>query len=99
MFDGRYKFTRYFAPVERNRPTSLTELYDHNDVELFDLTEDPDETRNLATVNVGNRKLVLAMSEKLERMIVAEIGVDDGREMPDLKGEGIAWSLSYDAFD
>jgi len=99
MFDGRHKFTRYFAPIERNRPTSLDELYDHNDVELFDLTADPDETRNLAAAKAGDQDLVLAMSEKLERMIVAEIGVDDGREMPDLKGEGITWTLSYDAFD
>src|SRR4029079_8144691 len=47
-FDGRYKFTRYFAPVDRNRPRNLDELYKVNDVELFDLQADPAETTNLA---------------------------------------------------
>src|SRR5262249_19301360 len=37
VFDGRYKFSRYFAPVERNRPTTLDDLYKANDPELFDL--------------------------------------------------------------
>src|SRR5262245_59172632 len=26
-FDGRYKFSRYFAPVDRNRPGTIDELY------------------------------------------------------------------------
>jgi arylsulfatase len=84
VFDGRYKFSRYFAPVERNRPTTLDELYKANDVELFDLQTDPGETVNLATDRVKNADLIKAMSAKLEAAIKAEIGVDDGREMPDI---------------
>ncbi|MGY8638683.1 sulfatase-like hydrolase/transferase [Bradyrhizobium sp. 14AA] len=91
MFDGRYKFTRYFAPGERNRPASLDELYKHNDVELFDLNNDPDEMKNLAVDRAGNASLIAAMSDKLERTIKAEIGVDDGREMPKLPL--IDWSI------
>jgi arylsulfatase len=83
-FDGRYKFTRYFAPGERNRPTNLTELYKHNDVELFDLKTDPDEMTNLAADKAANGELIASMSDKLERIIKAEIGVDDGREMPNI---------------
>jgi arylsulfatase A-like enzyme len=90
-FDGRYKFSRYFAPVERNRPTSLETLYRFNDVELFDLQADPAETRNLAADPKANPALVLAMSDKLEAVIQAEIGVDDGREMPEVAG--IRWAI------
>lgn len=89
--DGRYKFTRYFAPAERNSPTSLEDLYSTNDVELFDLQSDADEMANLTAEKEANAELVLAMSDKLEAAIKAEIGVDTGREMPDLKG--IAWTI------
>lgn len=90
-FDGRYKFTRYFAPVERNKPTSLDELYRSNDVELFDLATDPHEMTNLAARKGENAELVMAMNRKLEAHIKAEIGIDDGREMPAF--EGIDWKI------
>lgn len=91
VFDGRHKFTRYFSPIERHRPTTLDELYSRNDVELFDLASDPAETRNLAADPVRNAALVEMMSAKLERAIAAEIGVDDGREMPDFPR--VEWTL------
>ncbi|WP_270938500.1 sulfatase-like hydrolase/transferase, partial [Falsiroseomonas oryzae] len=91
VFDGRHKFTRYFAPTQRHRPATLDELYARNDVELFDLASDPAETRNLATDRSRNGALVQAMSDKLERLIAAEIGVDDGREMPDFPR--IEWTI------
>ena len=99
MFDGRYKFTRYFAPIERNKPSSLQDLYDHNDVELFDLVADPNEATNLGGRKSENAALIMAMSAKLERVIAAEIGVDDGREMPDLQGKKINWALPKNAID
>jgi len=91
MFDGRHKFTRYFSPMERNSPKTLDQLYAANDVELFDLQSDPKEMTNLAATKGANADLVLAMSAKLEAAIKAEIGVDDGREMPDV--EGIDWRI------
>lgn len=91
VFDGRYRFTRYFAPTHRNRPGTIDELYRWNDVELFDLAADPAETRNLAADRAANATLIAAMSAKLERAIAAEIGADDGREMPDFPR--ITWSL------
>jgi len=91
VFDGRYKFCRYFAPTERNRPQSIGDIYQRNDAELFDLEKDPSEMTNLAADRNANADLVLAMSGKLEAIIKAEIGVDDGREMP--KAEGVDWSV------
>ena len=91
VFDGRYKFSRYFAPVERNQPRSVDELYSHNDVELFDLKNDPDEMLNLGSNADKHGELIKVMSDKLESIIKNEIGVDDGREMPPL--EGVDWSI------
>ena len=98
-FDGRYKFTRYLSPVQRNRPRNLDQLYASNDVELFDLDSDPNELTNLAAVKGENAGLVQQMSDKLERAIAAEIRVDDGREMPDLQGQKISWALPANAID
>jgi arylsulfatase len=83
-FDGRYKFSRYFSPIDRNTPKTIEELYRWNDVELFDLKTDPGEIKNLAVDRVANRELIMMMNAKLEAVIKAEIGVDDGREMPDI---------------
>jgi len=97
VFDGRYKFSRYFSPTEHHKPASLDELYAYNDLELYDHATDPGEMKNLAADRVGNADLLLAMSAKLESIIGAEIGVDDGRELPDV--EGIEWTLQRERFD
>jgi arylsulfatase A-like enzyme len=91
VFDGRYKFSRYFAPIERNIPSNADELYKNNDVELFDLAADPHEMTNLAANKAEHTETTLAMSGKLESAIKAEIGLDNGREMPDFKG--IQWAI------
>ncbi|MCC6197915.1 MAG: sulfatase-like hydrolase/transferase [Burkholderiales bacterium] len=89
--DGRYKFARYFSPLERHRPTTLGALDARNDLELYDLERDPGETRNLARPGARDDALVLAMNAKLNAVMAAEFGPDDGREMPAI--EGIAWSV------
>jgi arylsulfatase len=91
VFDGRYKFSRYFGPVDRNKPGTLAELYKANDVELFDLETDRSETINLAADQEKNAELITTMSAKLEAVIKAEIGDDNGREMPDLPK--ITWTI------
>jgi arylsulfatase A-like enzyme len=91
VFDGRHKFSRYFAPAERNRPGSLDELYRANDVELYDLQADPGELFNLALDREKKKDLVAAMRVKLEAAIKDEIGVDDGREMPQIPK--VTWYL------
>jgi arylsulfatase len=82
VFDGRYKFTRYFSPLQHNDPKTLDEIYKWNDVELFDLEKDPDEMVNLGTDRAKYGDLVLAMNAKLAALIKTEIGVDDGHELP-----------------
>ncbi|CAN5318383.1 hypothetical protein BH11ACT6_BH11ACT6_41870 [soil metagenome] len=91
MFDGRYKFTRYFAPAQRNLPTNLDDLYRFNDIELYDLSNDPTEMTNLAANKGDHAELALQCNTKLEAVIKAEIGVDDGREMPDFAN--IDWQI------
>jgi arylsulfatase A-like enzyme len=91
VFDGRYKFSRYFAPVDRNKPADIAGLYKNNDVELFDLEADRTETVNLAADREKNGELITTMSGKLEALIKAEIGDDNGREMPDVGS--IDWTI------
>ena len=97
MSDGRYTFSRYFSPTEHHKPANLDELYKYNDLELYDREQDPGENTNLAADRATNGDLVLAMNAKLETIIAAEIGVDDGSELPDV--DGIDWALPQDRFD
>ncbi|WP_428660233.1 sulfatase-like hydrolase/transferase [Reyranella sp.] len=90
-FDGRYRFTRYFSPLDHNNPVTLDELFKWNDVELFDLQADPGEMRNLAIDRTANAELLATMNGKLAAVIGAEIGKDDGRELPEI--DGITWGL------
>jgi len=78
VFDGRYKLIRYFGLAHYNLPQSVEELLTENDVALYDLQLDPDETNNLA--NPENPEfddsLLAEMNAKLNTLIVEEIGED-----------------------
>jgi hypothetical protein len=82
VFDGRHVFARYFSPKQHNRPTTLEDLFKLNDVELFDVQADPLEVNNLAMDRAQHRDLILAMNEKLNRLIDAEVGEDSGQMLP-----------------
>lgn len=82
VFDGRYAFARYFSPKQHNRPRTLEELTKLNDVELYDQDADPHEMQNLAMDIRKNGELVLAMNEKLNRLIDKEVGEDRGQMLP-----------------
>jgi arylsulfatase A-like enzyme len=82
VFDGRYQFTRYFSPKQHNLPTSIDELFELNDVELFDHQNDPHELHNLAMDPKKNADLLIAMNAKLSRLIADEVGEDVGQMLP-----------------
>lgn len=92
IYDGRYVFTRYFSPKQHNRPASLEELHQYNDVELYDLQADPLEMDNLAMNGKDHRDLVVAMNEKLNRLIDTEVGEDRGQMLPG--GIEAGWEVS-----
>jgi choline-sulfatase len=82
VYDGRYRFTRYFSPLQFNRPTTLESLFARNDVELYDVESDPGEMRNLAVDRSKNGELLLAMNDKLNQLIASEVGDDSPDVMP-----------------
>ena len=77
----RYKFARYFSPLNFNTPTNLDELYNNNDVELYDLETDPYELINLAVDRVAHAELIEEMNRRLNELIEREIGIDNGKEV------------------
>ena len=75
VFDGRYKFSRYFAPLQHNKPQTMEQLTSRNDLELFDHRDDPNETANLAVDVERSHDLIMAMNGKLNAIIEEEVGV------------------------
>jgi arylsulfatase len=82
-FDGRYKFARYYAPDHFNTPWTLKDILDWNDLELYDLQNDPEETNNLALYPERNKELILRMNKLLNELIALEVGENDGSFLPE----------------
>jgi len=81
-FNGRYKLNRYFSPLEHHIPRTIDELYANNDVELFDLINDPNEMKNLAMDRKSNGEVLVAMNNLLNMLIETEVGDDLGQMLP-----------------
>jgi hypothetical protein len=97
VFDGRYRFSRYFSPKQHNRPTSLEALFILNDVELFDVESDPLGQRNLAVDPGRHRDLLEAMNAKLNALIDQEVGEDVGQMLPGgVSGGWVTTDAVYD---
>lgn len=92
--NGKYKFSRYFSPLNFNTPTTLEELFANNDVELYDLVNDPQEMNNLAKHPELHADILLQMNAQLNALIVEEVGIDDARTLP-IKDNKI-WIEQYD---
>lgn len=82
-FDGRYKFARYYSPDNFNTPSSMEEIFEWNDIELFDLKNDPDEKQNMALYPDKNKEAILRMNKLLNELITAEVGRNDGHFLPE----------------
>ncbi len=90
VFDGRYKFARYFAPSEHHKPETFEQLTAHNDLEVYDTQVDPLEKDNLGQDPVRHRELIVTLNDKLNALSDREVGVDDGSHMP---GPKYLWAL------
>lgn len=92
--NGNYKFSRYFSPLNYNTPTTLEELFANNDVELYDLVNDPQEMNNLAKQPEQYAETLLQMNAALNTLIAQEVGIDDPNTMPIVDGK--VWLVQYD---
>jgi arylsulfatase A-like enzyme len=81
-FDGQHKFVRYYAPANFNTPTTLEQILRDNDVQLFDLRNDPLEASNLALDPEKNRDLIQRMNALLNELMADEVGRNDGSFLP-----------------
>ena len=83
VFDGQYKFARYYAPAKFNTPTTLEQILRDNDIQLFDLKNDPLEKNNLAVDPERNKDLILRMNALLNELMTTEVGNNDGSFLPE----------------
>ncbi len=82
VFDGQYKFVRYYAPSAFNTPQTLAEILQYNDVQLFDLRSDPEELHNLALNAEKNKTIILRMNTLLNTLLEQEVGKNNGDFLP-----------------
>jgi hypothetical protein len=68
-----------FSPIHFNCPTTYEALVANNDLEVYDLQQGPEETRNLAQYSTAKGELIMALNDKLNARIDEEVGVDSGR--------------------
>lgn len=95
--NGVYKFARYFSLREHNNPKTWDELIKYNDIELYDIKNDPNENHNLAIDSLKNRELIMSMNKKMNDLIENEIGIDDGGFMPN--SNEVSWDLTMAQFN
>lgn len=82
IWDGRYRFSRYFSPVRFNTPKSLEELFALNDIEVYDRHNDPEEMNNLALDPKKHGELIVALNQETNRRLAEEVGEDNGHFLP-----------------
>jgi arylsulfatase len=91
IFDGQYKLNRYYSPLEHHVPKTMEQLFANNDLELFDVSNDPLEMNNLAVNKRQYGEIIEMMNGKLNLLIEREVGDDVGQMLPSV--EGTDWKL------
>lgn len=82
VFDGRYKFARYFAPNDHHMPETWEDLVGRNDLELYDTAQDPDEIINLANNPEEWKEILMRLNSATNALVRREVGEDVGLEYP-----------------
>lgn len=82
VFDGRYKFGRYFRITDHHKPQDWETLRAHNDLELYDTSSDTDEIVNLAFQPDEHKARILELNAKVNALVDIEVGNDDGSMYP-----------------
>jgi arylsulfatase A-like enzyme len=83
VFDGRFKYARYYAPNQFNVPKTLAEIFKYNDLQLFDLKADPNESHNLALDPEKNKAEIVRMNTLLNDLMAKEVGTNNGSFLPE----------------
>lgn len=89
-YDGRYKFARYYAPTACNTPETLEQIFQNNDVQLFDLENDPYELHDLTLEPEKNGATILRMNALLNDLVAREIGSDEKNLLEKAVGLAVA---------
>jgi len=63
---------------QHHQPNDWATLRAHNELELYDTAADPHEVNNLANHAEDHQELILDLNDRLNKLIDAEIGIDDG---------------------
>ncbi|MEZ5999232.1 sulfatase-like hydrolase/transferase [Hyphomonas sp.] len=80
VFDGKYKFARYFAPADHHLPRTFEDLVARNDLELYEVDDDPHELTNLACDAEAMKDELVRLNDMTNALIEKEIGRDEGQE-------------------
>lgn len=78
----KYKFSRWFAPGDHHKPESWNQLMGRNDLELYDIEQDPLELTNLAQDPEKYKEIILGLNDRLNNLIEKEVGIDLGSHLP-----------------
>ena len=85
----KYKFSRWFTPGDHHVPETWSALMGRNDLELYDIEQDPLEMNNLAQDPEKYKETILSLNDRLNKLIVQEVGEDFGSHLP---GDPRTWT-------
>lgn len=66
--DGRFKFIRSFSPLQHTTPVSMEDRFWSDDVEPYDLLDDPHELKNPEVESPLNAELLITTLKVFSRV-------------------------------